>query len=584
LRLRVFALKNIMHSKLPLIALLFSLTLSHAATATNPPPFALNGWQFHEYSMPKLEEAVRKAPEYGVNFFIFSHGFFWSPEGFLASTDDLDPENPPPYLKELRLGDEFVLHAGWQKDMRRIGDLATQQGIPYYLWLHEFNDMPKRFLTNGVLNMDDPGLFPFLEDRYERLLKAVPGTAGFVLTFHESDYRIFRNSQVMSKDPVPERIYRVSKFFHDFLKQRNKQLIIRNFFYEPLEMEYFKQAFERLPDDIISMCKDTTHEFHPFYPWDPQHGQVGKKRQIIEIDLGVEKAWSSRGAYCQADYIRRVALRAREKKVTGLAGRARLFWQKPFADMHEVNLYAYSRFLADPDLSVDTVLRDWAARRYPAAAAPHVASAVKRSEFINHHGRWHLENWLTKSLGSEWGDYPYYYGHVLERSRFKWTKDPADKALEEKLYHPDAETFRRLVAEKDMVVAQVGAAFEDLKKAESAGATAAQLAPLREDFRFLEDAALLQREWVRAYFSLRMYMDKPFDGFRQTMEEALVKLEEYERAPDLNYGRNSSTGRRYNIDRFVLEMRWRAANRDRALAEDARILEEVRKRLDVVGN
>src|ERR1051325_8568553 len=98
-------------------------------------------------------------------------------------------------------------------------------------------------------------------------------------------------------------------------------------------------------------------------------------------------------------------------------------------------------------------------------AAPHIASAVKRAEFINHHGRWHLENWLTKSIGTEWGDYPYYYGHVLERSRYKWTHDPADKELEEKLFHPDDETYRRLVAEKDEVVAQVAAAFADLEKA-----------------------------------------------------------------------------------------------------------------------
>jgi hypothetical protein len=47
----------------------------------------MNGWQFHEYNMPKLEEAVRRAPEYGVNFLIFSHGWFWSTEGFLASCD-----------------------------------------------------------------------------------------------------------------------------------------------------------------------------------------------------------------------------------------------------------------------------------------------------------------------------------------------------------------------------------------------------------------------------------------------------------------------------------------------------------------
>ena len=62
-----------------------------------------------------------------------------------------------------------------------------------------------------------------------------------------------------------------------------------------------------------------------------------------------------------------------------------------------MNLYAFSRFMADPDLSVDAVLEDWAAQRYPAPAVPHIVSALKRSEMINHHGRWHLEYWFTKA-------------------------------------------------------------------------------------------------------------------------------------------------------------------------------------------
>ena len=554
------------------------------ARAADPSPFTLNGWQFHEYNMPKLEEAVRKAPEYGVNFFIFSHGFFWSPEGFLASSDDLDPKNPPAYLNDLRLGDEFELHKGWHGDMRKIAAMATERKIPYYIWLHEFNDMPKRFLKDNVLQMDHPELFPFLEDRYNRLLRILPDTAGFVITFHESDYRIFRNSQVASQHDVPERIYRVSKFFYDFLKKHNKQLIVRNFFYEPQEMHWFKQALDRLPDDIISMCKDTTHEFHPFYPWDPQHGQSGNKRQIIEIDIGVEKAWSNNGAYAQTDYIRRVADRAKEKNLAGLVCRARLIGDKPFQDTHEINLYAFSRYLAQPGLPVEQVQRDWALRRgFSDKAAPYVASAMRRSEFINHHGRWHLENWLTKSIGSEWDDYPYYYGHVLERARSKWSNDPADKALEQKLYHPDAETYAKLVAEKDKVVAEVRAAQADLRSA-ARHATAEQLAPFVEDFRFLQDAALLQREWIRAYFSMRRFMDDPKPEYRITAEDALEKLELYERTPGVTYGLNVNTGRRYNIDAFVLEMRWRLANRTRAIAEDKRILEEVRHRIDVTRN
>jgi hypothetical protein len=205
---------------------------------------------------------------------------------------------------------------------------------------------------------------------------------------------------------------------------------------------------------------------------------------------------------------------------------------------------------------------------------------MARTEFINHHGRWHLEYWLTKEIGREWGDYAYIYSRVLQRSRYKWTHDPADRALEDKLYHPDEETFRRAVAEKDRVLAEVRAGQGDLRQA-ARYLTAEQLAPLREDFRFLLDAALLQREWVRAYFAQRMYIDHPTTASKQEMEDALAKLEHYERTPGVTYGLDPETGRRYHIDLFAREMRRRVADRPAALAEDARILDLTRRAADV---
>jgi hypothetical protein len=561
------------------------LLLPSTAVAQQPkkaPAFALNGWQLHDYNIPKLEEAVRRAPEYGVNFLIFSHELFRSVEGFLASDDDANPASPPAHVRELATGEHFRIIPGWKSDLRRIGELATSKGIAHYLWVHEFDDLPRRFLKKGRVDMDDPGLFPYLERRYEALLRAMPGTAGFVLTLHESDLRVFRNGQVAGGGDVAERIRRVSRLLYDVLKRHGKQLIVRNFFYEPLEMEYFRRGIAGLPDDVIVMSKDTAHEFHPFYPWDPLHGQVGKKRQIIEIDLGVEKAWDWRGAYAQTDFIRRVALRGRETRQAGLVGRARLAWDNPFTDSHEVNLYAFARFLYDPDQSVDVVLRDWAGRRYPARAVPGIVAALKRTEAINHLGRWHLGYWFTKEIGREWHDYPYVYSRVLQRSRYKWTRDPADRALEDKLYHPDEATFARVIAEKDQVVAQVRAGQADLRQA-GRHLTAAQIAPLQEDFRFLLDAALLQREWVRAYFGLRMFLDQPTPARRQQVEEALAKLELYERTPGVTYGLNVETGRRHNIDGFAREVRKRLGDRRAAQAEDARILEITRLAGDVAN-
>jgi len=77
---------------------------------------------------------------------------------------------------------------------------------------------------------------------------------------------------------------------------------------------------------------------------------------------------------------------------------------------------------------------------------------------------------------------------------------------------------------------------------------------------------------VRAYFGLRLFMDHPREEYRDLVEGALAQLEQYERTPGITYGLDRITGRRYHIDEFALEMRWRLANRARAIAEDERIL------------
>lgn len=556
-------------------AIVLAVAIGGARAAPADRRFEIVGWQFHEYDVPKVTEAIRHAPDYGVNTVIFSHELFRSVEGFLASGAALEPGRPPAQLAELRAPRHFKLVPGWQEDINRLGALAAERGIAWYLWVHEFDDLPKRFFTDDDrVNLDHPELPGYIEQRYQKLIEAAPGTAGFCLTFHESDRKPFRNSEVASKLPFAERLVAIMRIIHGVARRNGKHLIVRNFFYEPREMELFDAALRRMPDDVIVMSKTTVHEFHPFYPPDPMHGRVGMKRQVIEIDLGVEKAWSRQGAYAQTEYIQRYVRRAQEKRLAGMIGRCRLFWDEPFADSHEVNLFAFARFLADPDRDLDDVLREWAVRRYPAVVAPEIARALGRTQFINHHGRYHLENWFTKTIGEQWGDYRYYYGHLMQRSRFKWTRDPADEELEQKLLRPDEAIYERLVAEKDEVLRQVEASRADLERA-ARHLTPAQLAPLRKDFDFLRDAARLHREWVRAYFAMRLYMEKQEPKYLVWMEDALKRLEAIECTLGGTHAVNSETGRRYNIDRFVLEMRWRVANRSRARAEDRRIHDEM---------
>ena len=528
-----------------------------AAPSFASQPFAMNGWQFHDSDMPKLRLAIDRAREYGVNFFIFSHEIFRSVDGFLQS-----PER--------------------QRDILELGARADAKQIPYYLWVHEFDDIPDRFKSGARVNFDDPGLFPFLEQRYENLLGKAPGVAGLVITFHESQNKIFRNSEVASKLPVPDRLYRISRFFYDLCRGHHKQLILRNFFYEPLEMQYFAAVLPKLPDDLIVMSKDTCHEFDPFYPPDPMHGNVGGKRQIMEFDLGVEKALSPQAPYAQVDYLRRYARRAAGKGLVGMVGRCRLLWDKPFENVQEINPYAFSRFLRDPDTDPQQIWKDWASKRYAPQAAPYVISALQRTEYINHHMRYFLGLWFTKEIGQEWGKYSYYFGHVEQRPASKWTGNPADKALEDASYNPDRALFDRFVAEKDEVLRQVKASIDDIGKA-APSLTPEQKKSLGEGFDFLLDAARLYREWTRAYFAQRRWINQPNAQDAAVAEDALAQLDKLDRSGP-RYGFDAETGHRYNLDRFIADMRRRMKDPEAALAEDRKILEEIRRKADVEKN
>jgi hypothetical protein len=155
--------------------------------------------------------------------------------------------------------------------------------------------------------------------------------------------------------------------------------------------------------------------------------------------------------------------------------------------------------------------------------------------------------------------------------------------MEQALYSPDQALFEKLVSEKDQVVEQIQAGMADIDKA-AKYLSPEQLHPFQEGFRYLLDAAECEKQWTRAYFAQRMWMNQPTKESEAIVRDALAKLEELDRGPGVTYGRNAQTGHRYHIDEFTLEMRWRLPNRKRALAEDAQLLADTRRLMDVDVN
>ena len=64
----------------------------------------------------------------------------------------------------------------------------------------------------------------------------------------------------------------------------------------------------------------------------------------------------------------------------------------------------------------------------------------------------------------------------------------------------------------------------------------------------------------------------------------LNELDKLDKIHGVTFGLNKVTGHRYDIDKFILEMRWRMANRNRARNEDKTILKKINGKMNVEIN
>ena len=515
------------------LAVLLFLVLCPMAAAD--PAFEMVGWQFHDYDMPLSREAIALAPDYGVNFIILSHGLIGEASQVLK--DDARAA-----------------------DLAELTEWAALHGIRTYLWLHELNDLPIEFMQDGLALVDHPALPTFLRGRYDDLFRRMPGIAGIVMTLHESGRRIFRSTEVISELPVPDRMMRILDPCYDACKAAGKQLIVRNFFYQPKEVEWFSEALGRLPDDVLVMGKTTPHEFMPFFPPDPMMGRVPGKKSIVEFDLGYEKATTSHSAYCQIEYIGRYARTAESRGATGVVGRCHLGETQGFNKLGECNYYAFSRFAANPGLGADSVLREWVKLRFPPAAVEPMISALSRTQEMAHRSRYTLSCWVYPLRG-----YHYAFGHIRLRSTYLWSRDEADREMTELLMHPTPELYERILGEKDEVMEMCKASLADFERA-ALHMHPEQAAPIRDRFERNLFEAKKKRAASRSFWAFRLWLE----GRQEYRDDVLAGFEQL-RELDPDDGR---------VVKFIAELEEKMADPEAARAEDEKIMREISYRLD----
>ena len=145
-------------------------------------------WQFHDPDWDYLQQAIPKAKAAGMNRIQLSHQIVMDAEQLWAGDG---------YERRLDL-------------VRRAAGLAHENGLKVDMWTHELSGLPKdrfRDAATGEPKLT-PELWQWVEEKYEHLFTLVPELDGVVLTFAETDHKVYRDG-VVSDEPPPQRVARL---------------------------------------------------------------------------------------------------------------------------------------------------------------------------------------------------------------------------------------------------------------------------------------------------------------------------------------------------------------------------------------
>lgn len=465
-------------------------------------PFEIRGWDIERFDPVYVFDMIKRAHEAGMNTISLSHEIVMNAEEILWD---------------------------WHRyqHLQRFCSACHELDMKVYLWNHQIVNPPEQYIVyvDGKpkkLNLDEPGLWEWLTDRYKRVVKRVPNLDGIILSLTESQFQVHRDDVAVTKMPQHERMASVINAVYEGLKPSDKQLIIRDFLRSPQEMESFTKALKLVPDDVWVFTKCVPNDWEFCYPPHPLLGKVTPHKQIMELDLATEVGGNSRVPFAVPEYNQKQLRLARDKGLAGAIGRCDDGYKSNRGLPDEINVYAYSLLLHNPNYDCNKIWRDWCTQRYGESGATVAEKILRRSFDMVTKNSYTLGFWTGRGGPS----IRYTDEHLIENSSALWSDDPIYKKTDKFLKESGLETISAAVNEKreseelaDLSIADLDASQASLKPED--------YQMLREYFARSKNNAIVGRLWARAYFALRWYRNTEKPEAKVEMEYALLDCKEF---------------------------------------------------------
>ena len=262
-------------------------------------------------------------------------------------------------------------------DMNAVCALAHEAGKPVYFWHREnlvpkgiFEDVPELLDADGEFDLLGKAYGDYLRYKIDDVFRNCPGLDGLVLTLTESEYSVLHNSN-QDRYPAVEVVRNLVGIFTEELGRRGKRFILRSFGDGDDHTKIIDGAIAASRDAGTAFEIETKVTEADFVPWLPKNKYLKRDRPLTlgaECDALGEFLGAGYLPAAQVHRIKEYVDSAREEGASRYAIRIDRKGFSIFDSAHEANLYAYMRFIRDPQATADGVIAEYAAKRFGAAA------------------------------------------------------------------------------------------------------------------------------------------------------------------------------------------------------------------------
>jgi len=327
-----------------------------------------------------MKRVAAKAAEYGGVDSFEVCGDCHSPYGGINGLSMLDPY---PHAHA------FVDPARVRKaraDLNAICDIAHSVGKPLYYWHREvfipkglLDDLPGLKDSDGEFDILGSAYHDYLRFKLDETFRHCPGLDGVVLTLTEADFSVVHNSNA-DRYPPPKVVERIIRVFCEEHEKRGKRFVLRSFGSNAQDYRDIiggAVAAAKKPAPALRSLGVGGFEIETkvteadFVPWLPKN-QFLRKNPPLSLGAECDALGEYLGAgflpAAQVERIREYVASAREEGADRFTIRIDRVGNSIFDSAHEVNLYAYMRFIRDRSATSREVVSEYARKRFGAAA------------------------------------------------------------------------------------------------------------------------------------------------------------------------------------------------------------------------